>query len=173
MAGRIGRRRRRCGGLPRWPAPGNSRSRSMRRPRASLASSLPGGVGAPPGGTTAPCQELADGTGLLPSCRWRRDPPPVKETAIAGGGNGEAVSEKRGPAPDVRTPRRSAERRRSPQGERPVTYGSRRLALRLPLHAEGKGKISPARGRTRAHPAPTKQHGRRSFGYLAAMSCAV
>jgi hypothetical protein len=32
-----------------------------RRPRVSLASSHSGGVGAPPGGTKASCQELADG----------------------------------------------------------------------------------------------------------------
>jgi hypothetical protein len=44
----------------RWPAPGNSRPRPMRRPRVCLASRLPGGAGAPPGGTTAPRQELAD-----------------------------------------------------------------------------------------------------------------
>jgi len=34
---------------------------SGRRPRACLASTLPGGAGAPPGGTTTPREELADG----------------------------------------------------------------------------------------------------------------
>ena len=34
-----------------------------RRPRVSLASSHSGGVGAPPGGTMAACQELAEGCG--------------------------------------------------------------------------------------------------------------
>ena len=43
--------------------PGNSRSRPMRRPRRSLASSVPGGAGAPPGVTRDPCQELADDLG--------------------------------------------------------------------------------------------------------------
>src|ERR1044071_2866651 len=42
-------------------------SRLVRRPRATLASSPPGGVGAPPGGTTASCQELADVGRLGPS----------------------------------------------------------------------------------------------------------
>ena len=32
----------------------------------------PGGVGAPPGGTMAPCQELADGRGAGPKARWLR-----------------------------------------------------------------------------------------------------
>ena len=34
----------------------------VRRPRARFAPSHPGGVGAPPGGTMASCQELADGS---------------------------------------------------------------------------------------------------------------
>jgi len=33
----------------------------VRRPRAWFAATHPGGVGAPPGGTMASCQELADG----------------------------------------------------------------------------------------------------------------
>jgi hypothetical protein len=37
-----------------------------RRPRVSLASSHSGGVGAPPGGTMASCQELADGGARAP-----------------------------------------------------------------------------------------------------------
>jgi|GEM_PF-6559755 len=48
-----------------------------RRLRASFASLLPGGVGAPPGGTMASCQELADD-------RWARFC---------------AIDEKRGPTP--------------------------------------------------------------------------
>jgi hypothetical protein len=38
----------------------------VRRPRVSLASSHPGGVGAPPGGITAFCQELADSGARAP-----------------------------------------------------------------------------------------------------------
>src|SRR5436190_14636936 len=37
-----------------------------RRPRTRLAPSYSGGVGAPPGGTKASCQELADVAGLGP-----------------------------------------------------------------------------------------------------------
>src|SRR3954471_7145597 len=37
-----------------------------RRPRVSLATSHSGGVGAPPGGTKASCQELADGGARAP-----------------------------------------------------------------------------------------------------------
>ena len=39
---------------------GKSSSRLVRRPRRRLATGNSGGVGAPPGGTTASCQELAD-----------------------------------------------------------------------------------------------------------------
>src|SRR5712691_6148279 len=41
----------------------------VRRPRASLVSSHSGGLGAPPGGTTAPRQELADGRGANASTK--------------------------------------------------------------------------------------------------------
>jgi ribosomal protein L44E len=48
----------------RQPAPGNSGPWLVRRPRARFAPSHSGGVGAPPGDTTIPCQELADVAGL-------------------------------------------------------------------------------------------------------------
>src|SRR5205085_9763145 len=41
-------------------AEGGNASTLTRRLRGSLVSSRPGGVGAPPGDTTIPCQELAD-----------------------------------------------------------------------------------------------------------------
>ena len=50
----------------------------------------PGGVGAPPGGTMAPCQELADG-------RSARRKPPLRQKARPGA--------------ETRTPRRRAGRR--------------------------------------------------------------
>ena len=62
MAGRTGGARwrlaQRC---LRWRAPGNSGPSPVRRPRARFAAAHSGCVGAPPGDTTAPCQELADG----------------------------------------------------------------------------------------------------------------
>jgi hypothetical protein len=170
--------RRRDGGTDRGQAPemrrlspggrhrAKSRSRPMRRPRACLASTHSGGAGAPPGGTMAPCQELADGTGLSPSCRWRRDPPPLRDAAIAGGRNSGTVQKAR---PGAGCENAAVERREAPlsrQGERPNTDGAP-LGAPPPLHPEGKGNFSPARGNTRAHPAPTQQHGQRSVGYLA------
>ena len=56
--------------------------------RAQGSQSLrPGGVGAPPGGTTAPCQELADGRRA-----WRKPP----------------LWSKARPGAETRTPRRRA-----------------------------------------------------------------
>jgi hypothetical protein len=52
-----------------------------------------GGVGAPPGGTTAPCQELADGRGA-----WQNLP----------------LRSKARPGAETRTPRRRAARRCAP-----------------------------------------------------------
>jgi len=78
----AGRRRdRRTGPRIRQPAPGNSGPWLVRRPRARFAPSHPGGVGAPPGGTMASCQELADGgaIGAAESAARRR-----KENAAAG-----------------------------------------------------------------------------------------
>ena len=84
--------------------------RPMRRPRVCLASRLPGGAGAPPGGNTAPRQELADGR------------------ADGARSAGEVPDEKRGPAPvmvhhgDRRVERREAPLRSvNPERERPVS----------------------------------------------------
>ena len=66
----FGGRRRAIPGLGRCGARG----------RGSQAT-LPGGVGAPPGGTTAPCQELAD-AGAAPRA------------------SADTLGEKRGPAPE-------------------------------------------------------------------------
>jgi hypothetical protein len=56
--------------------------RPMRRPLHGFANCAPGGAGAPPGGTTAPRQELADGR------------------AAGANSAGEVPDEKRGPAPE-------------------------------------------------------------------------
>ena len=63
-----------------------------RRPRTRFAPSYSGGVGTPPGGTTASCQELADD-------RWARFAPPAKARPDAG----------------RRTPQQGAERRAGPR----------------------------------------------------------
>src|SRR5437763_10368054 len=50
------------------------------RPRTRLAPSHSGGVGAPPGGTTASCQELADGGGLTSTPSTKARPDAVRKT---------------------------------------------------------------------------------------------
>ena len=61
LDGGAGRRRdRRTGPRIRQPAPGNSGPRAGAAPALPARNRHPGGVGAPPGGTTVPCQELAD-----------------------------------------------------------------------------------------------------------------
>jgi hypothetical protein len=73
-------------------AGGNPGPRPVRRPRAwSRKPRHSGGVGAPPGGTMVPCQELADGRGL------GRKPNRLRSKARPGAGR--------------KTPRWSAERR--------------------------------------------------------------
>src|SRR5262249_30703062 len=63
---------RRCGLSLRQPAPGNSGPRTGAAPAGVLTHSTPpGGVGAPPGDTTVPRQELADGGLFDPSDPWR------------------------------------------------------------------------------------------------------
>ena len=92
MAGRTGGARWRFGAkVLRWRAPGNSGPSPVRRPRARFAAAHSGCVGAPPGDTTVPCQELADGGGHT----WRRRP-------------------KARPGAAVKTPRWSAGRRAGP-----------------------------------------------------------
>jgi len=125
---RLGGRRRAIPGL-----------RSVRRPRASLASSHSGGVGAPPGVTTHPCQELAD---VWADCGAQAPP---------------------------RDPDESAARRRSwvrpwrgrggaPRGERPTLLGASRLARRDWLSASRRSATpqpwlrGKGIGKTRAHP---------------------
>jgi len=66
LDGGAGRRRdRRTGPGIRQPAPGNSGPRAGAAPALPARNRYPGGVGAPPGDTTVPCQELADD-------RWAR-----------------------------------------------------------------------------------------------------
>jgi len=107
LGGGAGRRRERRYALE-TPAAGARRNpglRPVRRPRARLAASLPGGVGAPPGGTTASCQELADD-------RWARFAPSTKARPDAG----------------MRTPQQSAERRAGPRHGPVISGRSRRWA---------------------------------------------
>ena len=86
----AGRRRdRRTGPRIRQPALGNSGPRAGAAPAGVLTHSThSGGVGAPPGDTMVPCQELADD-------RWARFAPSTKAR----------------PAAVVRTPQQSVERR--------------------------------------------------------------
>ena len=120
----------------RWPAPGNSRLRPERRPRASLANSHSGGTGAPPGDTTVPRLEQADDLG------WN-----TQAKARPGAGR--------------KTPQRSAARRApyvigrvAPRKARQVE----RLAVLRPLRIDEAKRIP-------ACPAPPQKPGRRSVGF--------
>ena len=98
LDGGAGRRRgRRTGPQLRQPAPGNSGPRAGAAPALPARNRHPGGVGAPPGGTTAPCQELADRRRIMRAAKARPD---------AG----------------RRTPQQSAERRAGPR-HGPVIFG--------------------------------------------------
>ena len=121
----------------RGASSGDSRRRSrMRRPRARLVTSLPGGVGAPPGWPLrAACQELADDPGL----GRKRGPTPEEER------RGEAPKG----APASVIGRRSlplkgsARPRGGPRGAALRTSDFRRFT---PLVFEGAGRegLSPA-----------------------------
>jgi hypothetical protein len=81
-----------------------------RRPRAcSSQGTLPGGAGAPPGDTTVPCQELADGRAFK-ACPRRGGHGPSGRVLPRPTARPRRLFRKRGPAPQ-QTPRRRAERR--------------------------------------------------------------
>ena len=94
-----------------------------------LASRLPGGAGAPPGGTTAPSQELAH----------VRDAPRHKREAGPG--------RKRGPAPSRR-------RGGAPRGERAASLPASRLASVTRLGASGRFTTPRLEGHGRDEGAP-------------------
>src|SRR5665213_3707755 len=129
-------------------------------------SKLPGGAGAPPGDTTVPCQELADG-GPLGSPEARDPRPPQRAPARVAGGETKRRVRKRGPA-------LSRRRNGAPRGARILQKRMRhdktkvrRLALHSPRlmrgtkrpRLAGQGR-RPARGR--------KEYGRRRMSALQA-----
>ena len=71
-----------------------------------------GGAGAPPGGTTTPCEELADGGPFTACPRLRMRAATQKGPGLRAGGRLRRSTEKRGPAPQGkrRTARREAPR---------------------------------------------------------------
>jgi hypothetical protein len=98
-----------------------------RRPRGSFAVSHPGGIGAPPGLTTKPCQELADDREA-----YQRSLDVVL-TCVRRGFAGHS-RQKRGPVSASRRTWR-AERRPPPPATEVVTIGLR-LSARRPLRGE-------------------------------------
>jgi hypothetical protein len=94
--------------------------RLERRPRARFAPSHSGGVGAPPGGTMASCQELADVAGLW-SRRMDADALQPKQQPAQGPTETPRPTKAR---PDAvrKTPQQSAERRAGPR-QWPVISG--------------------------------------------------
>ena len=75
----------------RWRAPGNSGPSPVRRPRARFAAAHSGCVGAPPGDTTVPCQELADG--------WRAYLAPPSESAARRSSENAAMERRKARRP--------------------------------------------------------------------------
>ena len=137
----------------RQPAPGNSGPRAGAAPAGALTHSAhSGGVGAPLGGTTASCQELADD-------RWACFAPSTKARPDAG----------------RRTPQQSAERRAGPR-HGPVISGDPEIGP-LARRTIGCGASAPApvgallpsffRGAEtdEGHPGALAQTGRRSVVY--------
>ena len=117
----------------------------------------PGGAGAPPGGTTAPCEELADGGRLgRPS---RSAVSPVEGGGSKGPKGTPRAEPKARPGAGVRTPRWRAERRHVPETVR--DYGYRRAAWRaIPSVLRGE------RNRKTAYPGPQRIRAVRCARYL-------
>ena len=64
-----------------------------RRPLCGFASRAPGGPGAPPGGITTACEELADAE--IPSWGLPKARPEVRKTAVTRAPEGERASQAR------------------------------------------------------------------------------
>jgi hypothetical protein len=120
----------------------------VRRPRAWLVTTHSGGVGAPPGGTTAPRQELAD--------------------------DREKVPAKARPGAETRTPRWSAERRAGQRhwpvipgdpGIGPNRKAGQRVRRSAPAPVGAPPSLDGGTGRRRTRRRP-KNTGERSVGYF-------
>ena len=131
----------------------------MRRPRARLVTSHPGGAGAPPGGTMAPRQELADAEPVrrFSSLRERCRGPDAKARSrrrkedAAGGAP-------RGASSPI------ARRRGHASQSVPGGFASRPGGLANPRVCRRSAPLTGSRDGKAANPAPTKQQGRRSVG---------
>ena len=131
-------RRRRCGGLPRWPAPGNSRSSAdaapagvVTQPRTRAASGLRPGVQRPPARSW-----LTSGPTAVREA-WPRDP---DESAARRRKEIAAVERREAPPPYVTRGRNASQA--FPAEVHPPRRGARRPpgAFRRSAspHAEGK-----------------------------------
>ena len=123
----------------------------MRRLRAGFVPPLPGGAGAPPGDTTVPCQELADG--------WPLQPPEARGSAAQKGPVPE--SRRRNERPPKARP--GAENRKNaaggaPRGARAPARSAARC--RRPRLSARHSPCFAGEKETAAHPAPFKEHGR-------------
>src|SRR5487761_2013868 len=129
----------------------------MRRPRGGdeRSSPLPGGAGAPPGGTTTPCEELADGGPRgLPEVRKERLT--QKAPRVSSRRQGETDRQKARPGAAKTPPWRAERRPRSPKGNaaRRKDWCAARCAI--PSRFEG-ARLGPAKaGRKTAYPGPLK-----------------
>ena len=140
MAGRTGGRHRRCDADPggrRRAIPG---LRPMRRPRVSLANSHSGGAGAPPGGTTAPRQELADGRAA----------------------DAQAFAKSRTKSAARRRNENAAVERREASGQRHCPRRASQGVNQLDALRGAGGKRKNGRGPTRGR---HQEYGRRSVGF--------
>ena len=115
----------------------------MRRLRAGFVPPLPGGAGAPPGDTTVPCQELADG--------WPRQPPEARSGRLPKRGRTREPKAKRA-APESAARRRKerrwrAERRPRSRKERGTMQTAAPFGAPLPVFLRGAEDYGPPRGR--------------------------
>src|SRR5579862_2561224 len=112
----------------------------LRRPRAcQTQGTLPGGAGAPPGDTTVPCQELADGMGLAPARGSDARQPAEGNWRKRADGEAE-VHRKRGPAPQGKR-RDGAPRGATRADEVRVPRRTSRLSARRPPRFFRRGNL--------------------------------
>jgi hypothetical protein len=122
----------------------------------------PGGAGAPPGDTTVPREELADG-GPLRLARGPDQPRPPKRGLVSAPKAGQNAAPKARPGAGVKTPRWSAERRASFRQRTPAPQGvdTKGCAARrsVPSTCSREKNAPPKRGRDDGLPGAAKNTG--------------
>ena len=155
--------------FPTLPSPGSAEgvvarrhddgARCGARGRGETYPARSGGAGAPPGGTTTPFEELADG-GPLACPRLEEQSPPKRGRRARAGGGAKRNVRKRGPAPIERRSWSAERRPRSRQWSAAKNYRMRLAALHsLGILSGGRLRRTPwSEGQkgTTAYPAPQR-----------------